>query len=284
MKKEEMNVNAVEAMETEVTEATEEMAVEIAEDAKELTLEERYKEITDAMTAFDNAAKAKNVEGMTAAREDLKTMIPEYNKQLRYMEYRKFLASGDETAVLNALKQGSIEQISVKETAPKDETPAVMQVKKRLDCVDLVELNEYAGVSRHIFVSGQWLYKVDKLGKVLGLRIAKDVESMSGKKAIEAHYDLSAEAQQSLNIKNPLSNNSLKTACQEIVDDIISGYIFKGKDLNFVLLTMTRLGKTRGSLVTPRKSTVIRLITEALITIVNDREYTLEIKEKKANK
>lgn len=250
----------------------------VENETKALTLEERKAEIDGIIKTYNTAADNADLKAMQTNDALLQEAVAIYNKQLREAEYEKWLAT--DAVVLNALRQGNVEQMKIKRVQADENAPTHIELSTRNVLVDLVELNNFAGLSRKIFVSGQWIHKIESLTKTLTERICKDIENKALQKQVTETMELSAEAQQALNIKDRLSNTSLKAACQMICDDIVEGFTFTGKDLKYILLTMTRQSnKERATLVAPRKTTTIKLMTEALHRMVTAKEYGVEYKK-----
>lgn len=253
-------------------------AAKAEETEKHMSLEERKAEIDEYIKDYNAASAENDLATMTA----IKTLLDEaaniYNRQLRENEYDKFLAT--DTPVLNALKQGSIAQLTIK-TKKAEGEPNTLEEGTKNVLVDLIELDKYAGASRKIFVSGQWIHKCGHLAKDLTERIARDVENKEARKIVANNIELTPEEAQALNIKDKLSNNSLKKACQMVLDDVIGGYIFTGKDLQYVFQTMSRQSSRElATLVAPRKNTVVKILTNVMHRIVNAKEYGVEFRAK----
>lgn len=255
-----------------------EAAAAEATDEKHMSLEERKAEIDNLVKDYNAASADGDMNATTATRTLLDEAVSIYNRQLREAEYDKWLST--DTPVLNALKQGKITQLTIK-TKKAEGEPNTLEEGEKGTLVDLIELDKYAGASRKIFISGQWIHKCGHLAKDLTERIARDVENKEARKIIVNNIELTLEEAQALNIKDKLSNNSLKKACQMILDDVIEGYIFTGKDLQYVFQTMSRQSSRElATLVAPRKNTVVKILTNAMHRIVNAKEYGIEFKAK----
>lgn len=242
-----------------------------------LTLEERFATIEELVAKINEAFKADKGQAAVKYLKMLDENIKAYNEVLRFQEYDKFLSTDD--PVLSALEQGDITQIVAKRGVIKDTDIQQVSIDNRQVLVDLPELCQYA--KRLIVVSGQWIYRIEAFAKTLSERIAKDVENKVAKADIAKNYKISDAAAALEGVKDPLSNKSLKVAGQEICDMIHEGYVFKGKDLNYLLLTMTRQSaKSRATLVAPRTKTVVKLFTEMMHRMVCEKQYGVEFNKK----
>ena len=253
------------------------MAKKVAKknEAQVITNEERLHEIEEIVAKVNDAFKADKGQKAVALLKTLTECVNNYNEILRHEEYDKFL--GTDKAVFYALQQGDITQLAIKRGVVKDTDIQCISVDTKQALVDLCELSDYSGTHGSLFENGQWIYRIEAFAKTLTERIAKDVENKEARADVAKNFKQSDGAKMVEGVKDPLSNKSLKVVGQQICDDILAGYTFKGKDLNYLLLTMTRQsGKTRATLVAPRTKTVVKLFTEMMHRMVCEKQYGVE--------
>lgn len=242
---------------------------------KETTLAEIKSGISTINKAItDGDLKAKNL-----AQKNVSELVESFNIVLRQDEYDKWLAT--ETPMRSAIKQGEVTQIALKRIAEKEDgTPEKFELNEdKKVLVDIREFNDFA--DHQLYVSGQWIYKIEILAKYLNMRVMEDVENKEGKSTVEKTYFVSKEAQAlGFSMAKPTSNASLKSAMQEIVNDIVGDdCLIKNKDVKHMLLCMTGTGKNVVGLREVKTTTITGLLTREMHRVINGYEYTLDLKK-----
>ncbi len=99
---------------------------------------------------MDNKARCRNADLKAMQTNDalLQEAVAIYNKQLREAEYEKWLAT--DAVVLNALRQGNVEQMKIKRVQADENAPTHIELSTRNVLVDLVELNNFSVVSQYL--------------------------------------------------------------------------------------------------------------------------------------
>lgn len=240
------------------------------------TKEQVYADIAKLIKSINDAFKDENLKVAMDGKTKLKGEVSIYNQMLREEEYDKFLA--EENPVLSALTQCGIVQMTVKNTKIKDTDIEQVEMGEKSVVVDLVEMGKYA---KHlIFASGQWVFKAEKFGQSLSMRAMKDMENAEEVKRISASYKLSKEAKEIEGRKDPLSNKSLKADAQDICDDILPGFLFKGGHLSYLRQCAVRESSSNLKAVTmPQKETMFRLMTKVMHFMVTGTMPEAEFKE-----
>lgn len=240
----------------------------------------KYAEINGFVRVANNACLAisqekdvdKNVKILNDTMESLASDVEVYNQMLAEQEYDKWLAS--ESPVFSAIQQAIIPQIAVKQGKIKDTEIMQVSIATKNVQVDLLAFDEYAlDHEVQAFANPDWQLKVDRLCKFISARILRDVENADASK--------NKVADEAGNVKDLLSNKSIKEIAQSTINGIIEGYTFKTKDVNFLLATAAKhksggykVAADTTKIVMPRKATLVRLITAALHRIITNGEYT----------
>lgn len=251
-------------------------------EVKTLTIEEQLDAIKVLIkSANDALSDDKNPKDFV---EDCEKAVEKLNSDLRTIEYAKWLK--EDKPMFTALKQGDIKQKRLKHVQPSEKKAECYELAEFDKLVDVIEFNDYAKETekKNLFPRGSWIHEIEIFTKYLAMRIASDLENNQD---IKNNFKMSASAQSSdYKVASPTSNKSLKTVAQYLVDGIIfeptekdkdkNVFIFENKDLKFILLAMTRKGKSRASLSMPRVSTITDLLTETMHRIVTKKEYVIE--------
>lgn len=251
-------------------------------EVKTLTIEEQLDAIKALVKSANDALTGE--ESPKQFIEDCEKAVDKLNSDLRNIEYAKWLK--EDKPMFTALKQGDIKQKRLKHIQPSEKRAESYELTEHDKLVDIVEFNDYAKETekRNLFPRGSWIHEIEIFTKYLAMRIASDLENNQD---IKNNFKMSATAQSSdYKVASPTSNKSLKTVAQYLVDGIIfeptekdkdkNIFIFENKDLKFMLLAMTRKGKSRASLSMPRVSTITELLTETMHRIVTKKEYVIE--------
>ena len=184
-----------------------------------------------------------NANTLASIEEDAKTKCKEITKELVKEKLTDLLQY--ENPMLELLRQYSMDVPTVKVSTDKetDSTAMTIEFKARPIPASAMTtlLKRYTAkdgfVNTGVHASGAvWLYKSERLAHLLTQRVAKDIEvKAEAQKQIKDGYKLSDKAKEVAIGKDPLSNKSLVSLLQEIMNALC--YVDNGKGANLLRCT-----------------------------------------------
>lgn len=249
------------------------------------TLESIREEASIAARELSAALKTDSVSRINAAREKVKEVVKKHNDTYLSALYNQYLSAGQ--PVLSAVTEGYCSLLQLKESQSKDGVKVELGYTSKV--IDLCALEDSAH-GRVITKKGDWRFQIEALGLLFAARATKDIggdmadllrEYRMDERARKLDLGIKADAR----AKDPISNKSLATAVQIVVDSILfvqqEGNDFNrlkvtNADVSYMLYTMFRKGKDKLTVSMPKKATIIATVTEVMFKLVNGMAYSAE--------
>lgn len=233
--------------------------------------------IDEAITRYNRALKAKDMDEMARAEFALKKSESDYASEVESVVFSECRDS--ENPILEAVKRRSFEVIGHKTLRENGDIVGIERVDDKIHDIDLLKFCKFSKLST------TWAYSVEKLGELLCLRAAKQLNiSASEIKKISTTYRMSKLAKEIELGGTPASNTQVCKLLQKIIDEILftdngnGGNLYRCLtcDANYMTMVYTRRGKTALVVSVAKPAFVQRVVTDVLHRIVTGKVYTVD--------
>ena len=145
--------------------------------------------------------------------------------------------------------------------------------------VDLVKVAEASGLST------VWQYKVEYLGLVMAIRLAKDLNNPAIAKAMKTDYRMKDLARKLANGETPTSNTQVVKLVQGIMDEILPG---SGKvnnhDIKYLENVMTKAGREAKTVQVGGTKQMHGFFLDMMNAIITESGYGVSYKKEREKK
>lgn len=233
--------------------------------------------IDEAIARYNHGLKAKDMDEIAKAEFCLKQHEADYAAEVESVVFSE--CRGAESPILEAVKRRSFEVIGHRTLRENGDIVGIERVDDKIKDIDLAKLCKSIGLSTI------WTYSVEKLGELLCLRAAKQLNIPADEiKKISKTYRMNKKAKEAELGGTPASNTQVCKVLQKIIDEIL--FVDNGKggniyrcltcDANYMTMVYTRRGKTALVVSVAKPAFVQRIVTDVLHRIVTGKVYTVD--------
>lgn len=241
----------------------------------EKMLAQYSEKIRNGVAALNQALSEGDLEAMNKAERELEEAEGNYAAVKKAAVFESFDAS--ENPIMTAVCTREYNVFGHKAIKEKDIITGYEQTEK-LKLVDLADF-----FKKRDGKYPDWVYKTEKLGYLISLRVAKDINVAAENMAkVKDNYAMSELAKKIELGETPTSNTKTCKALQEVLDGVIFEDDGNGKnkykvcnhDVAYLEQGFMKLGKNAGSLVLPAAKTVQRMIADIAWRVVTGSSYS----------
>ena len=223
------------------------------------------------VTAYNEALRKEDFRAREEAENNLKSELKRYAKQKGDIVVTTL--AREKNPVLAAVKTLTYPILKSKKVR-EDGVETGVELVEDVVRVDLVKVCEAAGLPT------AWQYKVEYLGLVMSMRIAKDVNNPAIAKAMKTDYRMKDLARKLAEGETPTSNTQVVKLVQGIVDEILPG---SGKvnnhDIAYLQNVMGKAGKVPKDVIVSNGRKTHEYFLDMLNAIVTGSGYTVSYKK-----
>lgn len=224
--------------------------------------------------AYNEALRNREYRNREDAETNLNAELKRYRKQ-KADDVIAMLAK-DENPILAAVQTLEYPVLKAKKVREDGVETGIELVESNVR-VDLVKVCEAAGLPT------AWQYKVEYLGLVMAIRIAKDLNNPTIARAMKTDYRMKDLARRLANGETPTSNTQVVKLVQDIKDEILPG---SGKvsnhDIKYLENVMSRAGREAKTVQLGGTKQMHGFFLDVLNAIITESGYGVSYKKERA--
>jgi len=252
------------------------------------TLEALKEKASLAKLQVENALQEDSRLTFKKAMDEAQTTVQKYNARLLETLFNGFLQ--EKEPIHAFMKQGYYKKLAIATKEGKEGTGVTLDEKDAI--LPLAKFVTFANTNK-VVRSADWQSKVQRVTALLSIRAGQDIGHDVSQMLIDYDMDEKARGMVKKDIqgraKNPLSNNTLVSAMQDMLDDVLFTDNGKGKGENtfkvvtsalmYYLYILFNRGSKPGTIATPRPATVENYLVELAHLMVNGINFSVEYKK-----
>lgn len=228
------------------------------------------------VNAYNEALRNDEYRNREEAETSLNTELKRYRKQ-KADDVVSALAK-EENPVLAAVRMLEYPVLKARKVREDGVETGIELVEQNVR-VDLVKVCEAAGLPT------AWQYKVEYLGLVMAIRIAKDLNNPVIARAMKTDYRMKDLARKLINGETPTSNTQVVKLVQDIKDEILpeSGKV-NNHDIKYLENVMSRAGREAKTVQLGGTKQMHGFFLDMMNAIITESGYGVSYKKEKEKK
>ena len=251
-----------------------------------VTLEALKEQASIEKMNVENALKSDARSTVKVALDKAQATIKKYNDMLLQTLFDSFLQ--EKEPVYAFMKQGFFMKLRLATTEGKEGTLVTLDEKSAF--LPLARFVTYAK-EKKVVRSASWQSKVQRVTALLSIRACQDIGQDITQMLIDYDMDEKARGMVKKDVqpraKNPISNTTLTTSMQDMLDDVLFTDNGKGQNtfkivtpaLHYFMYILFRRGSKVGTIATPRAGTVENYLVELAHMMINGIDFSMEYKK-----
>lgn len=251
--------------------------------AEPATLETLKEQASIEKMDVENALKSDSRITFKGAMDKAQACVKKYNDTLLQSLFDGFLR--EENPALAFMTQGFYKKMRLSVNEGKEGTTVTLDEKDAF--LPLARFVTYAS-KQNVVRSASWQSKVQRVAALLSIRAAQDIGQDVAQMLNDFDMDEKARGMVKKDVqpraKDPISNNTLTTAMQDMIDDVL--FIDNGKGQNkykvvtpalmYFKYVLFHRGSKPGTIATPRAGTVENYLVELAHMMIHGVNFSME--------